>query len=104
MDAAARAAGAEINQGWEVVSLARDERRVTVTARERHVKGDEVSLGVERTVEVKFVIGADETRTDICLQGRQRVTYEQCGVGATRQKQNKCLGLYRREYVSPRPS
>ena len=65
IDAAARASGAEINQGWEVVSLAQDERRVMVTARERRVSGDKVSLGIERTVEAKFVIGADGARSVI---------------------------------------
>jgi 3-(3-hydroxy-phenyl)propionate hydroxylase len=52
MDAAARANGAEINQGWEVRALDQDEAGVTVTAR-------------ERTVRAKYVIAADGARSTV---------------------------------------
>jgi 3-(3-hydroxy-phenyl)propionate hydroxylase len=52
MDAAARASGAEINQGWELGSLDQDEQGVTVTAR-------------ERTVRAKYVIAADGARSTV---------------------------------------
>lgn len=58
MDAAARQRGAEINQGWEVISLYQTEKLVSVTARER-------SSGKERTVRAKYVIGADGARSTI---------------------------------------
>jgi 3-(3-hydroxy-phenyl)propionate hydroxylase len=64
MDAAARAHGAEINQGWEVVALTQDDARVTVTARERIVRdGAEPAWGRERRVTARYVIGADGARS-----------------------------------------
>ena len=66
MDAAARARGAEINQGWEVVALAQDNARVTVTARERIVRdGAEPAWGRERRVTARYVIGADGARSAV---------------------------------------
>ena len=58
MDAAARQRGAEINQGWEVCGLTQTAKFATVTARER-------ASGSERTVQAKYVIGADGARSAI---------------------------------------
>lgn len=70
MDAAARACGAEVNQGWEVQSLAQDDNCATVTARERIPdRGGTVRWGRERRVSARFVIGADGARSAVreCL-------------------------------------
>ena len=56
MDARARAQGAEVNQGWEVVSVSQTAEAVTVRARER-------DTGTERTVKSKYLIGADGARS-----------------------------------------
>ena len=58
MDAAARERGAEINQGWEVCRLVQNPAFATVTARER-------SSGRERSVQAKYVIGADGARSTV---------------------------------------
>ena len=66
MDVAARRQGAEINQGWEVLSVSQTEASAVVTARERMVGGGgEVAWGRERTVRARYVIGADGTRSAI---------------------------------------
>ena len=66
MDRAARARGAEINQGWEVISVAQDAARATVTARERIVRaGAEPEWGGERRVTARYVIGADGARSAV---------------------------------------
>jgi 3-(3-hydroxy-phenyl)propionate hydroxylase len=52
MDAAARANGAEINQGWELGSLDQGEQGVTVTAR-------------DRTVRAKYLVAADGARSTV---------------------------------------
>ena len=58
MDAAARQRGAEINQGWEVCGLTQTAELVTLVARER-------ASGTERTVQARYVIGADGARSAI---------------------------------------
>lgn len=58
MDAAARQRGAEINQGWEVCGLTQTAEFATVTARER-------ASGRERSVQARYVIGADGARSAI---------------------------------------
>lgn len=63
MDAMARAKGAEINQGWEVLSVRQDKEGVSVTARERKPDGEFV--GAERTVRARYLIAADGARSTI---------------------------------------
>ena len=58
MDARARSRGAEVNQGWEVVSIRQSEDAVTVRARER-------ASGQERSVSAKYLIGADGARSTV---------------------------------------
>jgi 3-(3-hydroxy-phenyl)propionate hydroxylase len=66
MDAAARARGAEINQGWEVLSVAQDDAVATVTARERIASaGGDVQWSRERRVTARYVIGADGARSAV---------------------------------------
>jgi 3-(3-hydroxy-phenyl)propionate hydroxylase len=64
MDAAARLAGAEINQGWEVVSVSQQADFVSVTALERRVSASgEVHLGEQRTVRARYLIASDGARS-----------------------------------------
>jgi 3-(3-hydroxy-phenyl)propionate hydroxylase len=64
MDAAARSQGAEVNQGWEVVSVTQDTSFVSVTAQERRaLETGEVRLGQMRTVKGRYLIGADGARS-----------------------------------------
>lgn len=66
MDRAARERGAEINQGWEVLSVEQTGEFATVTARERILQHDGGSTGGrERAVRAKYVIGADGARSTI---------------------------------------
>ena len=66
VDAAARAGGAEINQGWEVQSVSQTDEFATVTARERIARrGAEPEWGGERVARAKYVIGADGARSVI---------------------------------------
>ncbi len=58
MDAAARAGGAQVRQGWEVCRLEQDATHVVVTARERD---SERSL----TVRAKYAIAADGARSTV---------------------------------------
>lgn len=70
MDAAARLEGAEINQGWEVVSVAQDVDFVSVTAREWRVSASgEVQRRERRTVRARYLIASDGARSVIreCL-------------------------------------
>jgi 3-(3-hydroxy-phenyl)propionate hydroxylase len=64
MDAAARARGAEVNQGWELVGLEQASDHVTVTARERS-GGDDPIWGEDRSVRARYVIGADGARSAV---------------------------------------
>ncbi len=57
MDTAARAAGAQINAGWEVTALEQDEAFVSITARER-AKVENV-----RNIRARYMIGADGARS-----------------------------------------
>ena len=59
LDAAARAAGVEVNAGWETTAVEQDDERVLVTARERAADG---TLGRARSVGARFMIGADGAR------------------------------------------
>ena len=64
MDAAARSAGAEINQGWEVVSVTQQADFVSVTALERRVSASgEVHRGESRTVRARYLIASDGARS-----------------------------------------
>jgi 3-(3-hydroxy-phenyl)propionate hydroxylase len=64
MDAAARSAGAEINQGWEVVSVTQQADFVSVTALERCVSASgEVHRGESRTVRARYLIASDGARS-----------------------------------------
>jgi 3-(3-hydroxy-phenyl)propionate hydroxylase len=64
MDAAARSAGAEINQGWEVVSVSQEADFVSVTAFERRISAsDEVNRGESRTVRARYLIASDGARS-----------------------------------------
>jgi 3-(3-hydroxy-phenyl)propionate hydroxylase len=64
MDAAARSAGAEINQGWEVVSVSQQADFVSVTALERRVSASgEVHRGESRTVRARYLIASDGARS-----------------------------------------
>lgn len=66
MDLAARQQGAEINQGWEVLSVSQTEAFAEVTARERSIDEDNnVKWGRTRTVRAKYVIGADGARSAV---------------------------------------
>lgn len=70
MDAAARLDGAEINQGWEVVSVVQDVDFASVTAREWRVSASgEVHRGNRRTVRARYLIASDGARSVIreCL-------------------------------------
>lgn len=58
MDARSRRQGVEVNQGWEVFSVAQTADAATVFARER-------TSGRERSVTAKYVIGADGARSAI---------------------------------------
>jgi len=58
MDAAARARGAEVNQGWEVRELSQDASGVTVTAQAR-------DDGAERRIRARYVVGADGARSTV---------------------------------------
>jgi len=58
MDAAARARGAQIHQGWEVVALDQRSDYASVIARER-------TSGKERKVTAKYAIGADGARSTV---------------------------------------
>lgn len=62
MDAKARAAGAEINQGWEVAGFEQDEDGIEVTARERDLGYGSAEPG-ERTVRAKYLVAADGARS-----------------------------------------
>ncbi|HEY7457500.1 MAG TPA: bifunctional 3-(3-hydroxy-phenyl)propionate/3-hydroxycinnamic acid hydroxylase [Xanthobacteraceae bacterium] len=62
MDRAARERGAEINQGWEVLSIVQNDQFVTVTARERD---GSAGGSRERAVRAKYVIGADGAHSTI---------------------------------------
>jgi 3-(3-hydroxy-phenyl)propionate hydroxylase len=66
MDTGARAHGAEINQGWELVSLTQDADRATLVVRE-HAAVDAPPLEHprERTVTASYVIGADGARSTV---------------------------------------
>lgn len=64
MDEAARARGAEVNQGWEVISADQDASGVTVVARKRNVGyggGDTPS----RSIRARYLVGADGARSFI---------------------------------------
>jgi 3-(3-hydroxy-phenyl)propionate hydroxylase len=64
MDAAARLEGAEINQGWEVVSVAQDVDFVWVTAQERRMSASgEIFRGERRTVRARYLIASDGARS-----------------------------------------
>lgn len=64
MDAAARSEGAEINQGWEVVSVTQEADFVSVTALERRVSASgEVYQGEQRTVRARYLIASDGARS-----------------------------------------
>jgi 3-(3-hydroxy-phenyl)propionate hydroxylase len=66
MDAGARRHGAEVNQGWEVVSVAQDADRVTVTAREHEAIGEPpLADPRQRAVTARYVIGADGARSAV---------------------------------------
>ena len=60
MDAAARAGGAAIHQGWEVTAIAQDADFVRVTACE-NTNGN----GKEHTVRARYLIGADGARSAV---------------------------------------
>jgi 3-(3-hydroxy-phenyl)propionate hydroxylase len=66
MDAGARRHGAEVNQGWEVVSVEPDGDVVRVTARE-HADVGEPPLADprERVVTARYVLGADGARSAV---------------------------------------
>lgn len=61
MDQAARARGAEVNQGWEVVGLDEDAAGVTVTARCSLTDGGQA--GQERVVRTRYLIASDGARS-----------------------------------------
>jgi 3-(3-hydroxy-phenyl)propionate hydroxylase len=64
MDTAARSGGAEINQGWEVVSVTQEADFVSVTAFERRVSASgEVHQGEQRTVRARYLIASDGARS-----------------------------------------
>jgi 3-(3-hydroxy-phenyl)propionate hydroxylase len=64
MDAAGRSQGAEINQGWEVVSVTQDADFVSITAQERRVLvSGEVYRGEQRTVRARYLIASDGARS-----------------------------------------
>jgi 3-(3-hydroxy-phenyl)propionate hydroxylase len=64
MDAAARSAGAEINQGWEVISVGQETDFVSVTALERRISASgEVHRGESRTVKARYLIASDGARS-----------------------------------------
>jgi 3-(3-hydroxy-phenyl)propionate hydroxylase len=64
MDNTARLAGAEINQGWEVVSVIQDVDFVSVTAQERSVSASgQVHRGKLRTIRARYLIAADGARS-----------------------------------------
>lgn len=66
IDQAARRQGAEINQGWEVRSVAQSDKAVFVTAQERRIDSvGNVAWGRSRTVRAKFAIGADGARSTV---------------------------------------
>jgi 3-(3-hydroxy-phenyl)propionate hydroxylase len=62
MDQAARANGAEINQGWEIVAIDQDGDGVDVTARARDTDSGAVS-GRQQRVRARYMIGADGARS-----------------------------------------